>query len=77
MLQSCRFPFVFALLIFLCAGLHAESQENQPWPQWRGPQRDGRIEAAPWPANLSEAQVGPYPKGQVTPVQLSQLTEFS
>ena len=44
-------PFV---LLHLVSGLHADSLEKGIWSQWRGPQRDGRIAALDWPADLSE-----------------------
>ncbi|MEI6342600.1 MAG: PQQ-binding-like beta-propeller repeat protein [Verrucomicrobiota bacterium] len=40
-----------------CIGLVASTAvalANTSWPQWRGPSRDGRTEAAPWPASLDE-----------------------
>jgi len=40
-----------------CIGLAASAAvalANTSWPQWRGPSRDGRTEAAPWPASLDE-----------------------
>lgn len=27
-----------------------------PWPQWRGPSRDGQVGGAPWPATLAQVQ---------------------
>jgi len=34
---------------------NSEANENNAWPQWRGPQRDGRAAPAPaWPDSLSD-----------------------
>ncbi len=41
-------------LFYLVSGVCADSLEKGIWPQWRGPQRDGRIAASEWPADLSE-----------------------
>ena len=35
----------------------ADTTDKQQWPQWRGPQRDGRISAATWPEDLSEKRL--------------------
>lgn len=32
----------------------ADGQDRSSWPQWRGPTRDGRIEAEPWPKKLAD-----------------------
>lgn len=41
-------------LFYLVSGVCADSLEKGIWPQWPGPQRDGRIAASEWPADLSE-----------------------
>ena len=42
------------VVLYLVSGVIADSLEKGIWPQWRGPQRDGRIAASEWPADLSE-----------------------
>ena len=43
----------FLLLPMLCSSLMAA----ESWDQWRGPNRDGRISGAKWPAGLDEARL--------------------
>ena len=43
----------FLLLPVLCSSLMAA----ESWDQWRGPNRDGRISGAKWPAGLDEARL--------------------
>lgn len=38
------------------AGL-ASAADPGPWPQWRGPTRDGQVKAAPWPDSLQEPKL--------------------
>lgn len=42
------------VLITLSSQIRGESLDRGSWPQWRGPQRNGLIEAAAWPRDLSE-----------------------
>lgn len=39
--------------------LVASALANTSWPQWRGPSRDGRTDAAPWPSSLDERHLRP------------------
>jgi outer membrane protein assembly factor BamB len=48
---------VLATLLPYAMATGAETLSQDAWPQWRGPQRDGRIAAAEWPADLSEAHL--------------------
>ena len=41
-----------ALLLNVCSCATAMADDAAAWPQWRGPQRTGQIEAAPWPDKL-------------------------
>ena len=43
----------FLLMPMLCSSLMAA----ESWDQWRGPNRDGRISGAKWPAGLDEARL--------------------
>ncbi len=53
MIFPTRLPRFLLLLPMLCSSLMvAES-----WDQWRGPNRDGRISGAKWPAGLDEARL--------------------
>ncbi|MFC1758699.1 PQQ-binding-like beta-propeller repeat protein [Planctomycetota bacterium] len=44
----------FVICFCISGGLSAETLEGSLWPQWRGPQRDGKISTSTWPADLSE-----------------------
>ena len=52
-------PIVLCLILVF-ANSHFASAQGQPkndttdWTQWRGPKRDGIINAAPWPDSLSK-----------------------
>ncbi|MEQ1893194.1 MAG: PQQ-binding-like beta-propeller repeat protein [Planctomycetota bacterium] len=55
-----------------------------PWPQWRGPTRDGRVEGEPWPEELSLANLtelwqieglGPSYSGPIVSAELAFTTE--
>ena len=48
-----RLPRFLLLLPMLCSSLMAA----ESWDQWRGPNRDGRISGAKWPAGLDEARL--------------------
>jgi outer membrane protein assembly factor BamB len=52
MISMTRLPR-FLLLPILCSSLMAA----ESWDQWRGPNRDGRISGAKWPAGLDEARL--------------------
>ena len=52
MISMTRLPR-FLLLPMLCSSLMAA----ESWDQWRGPNRDGRISGAKWPAGLDEARL--------------------
>jgi outer membrane protein assembly factor BamB len=43
------------------SALSAPSDPTNPglWPQWRGPRRDGTVDAAPWPSKLDSAHLRP------------------
>jgi outer membrane protein assembly factor BamB len=41
-------------LVAISSPVLGESLDRGSWPQWRGPQRNGLIEAAPWPSDLSQ-----------------------
>lgn len=45
-----------ALLLYLSTCACADSL-GDAWPQWRGPQRDGRISGPEWPSDLSDARL--------------------
>lgn len=38
----------------MCIAVAADAGVKATWPQWRGPARDGQVEAAAWPDELSE-----------------------
>ncbi|MCL4177579.1 MAG: PQQ-binding-like beta-propeller repeat protein [Verrucomicrobia bacterium] len=76
-----------ALVLYLCL-IAAGTQVNlfplrADWPQWRGPQRDGRVADIFWPASLDEnhlkpvwrAPLGPSYSGPVVAGQLVFVTE--
>jgi len=78
---------IFGLATCMSVAWAADSQP-QPraaqWPQWRGPQRDGRlIDAAPWPDSLDEASLsqvwrvpaGPSYSGPIVSHDLVFITE--
>lgn len=52
------FPSLLLLATGLSSPLAAQEPASAPsWPQWRGPDRTGKIEAAPWPDTLSEGSL--------------------
>jgi outer membrane protein assembly factor BamB len=53
MISMTRLPRFLLLLPMLCSSLMAA----ESWDQWRGPNRDGRISGAKWPAGLDEARL--------------------
>jgi outer membrane protein assembly factor BamB len=53
MIFPTRLPRFLLLLPMLCSSLMAA----ESWDQWRGPNRDGRISGAKWPAGLDEARL--------------------
>jgi outer membrane protein assembly factor BamB len=53
MISPTRLPRFLLLLPMLCSSLMAA----ESWDQWRGPNRDGRISGAKWPAGLDEARL--------------------
>ena len=53
MIFQTRLPRFLLLLPMLCSSLMAA----ESWDQWRGPNRDGRISGAKWPAGLDEARL--------------------
>ena len=53
MISRIAFPRLLVLLPMLCSSLMAA----ESWDQWRGPNRDGRISGAKWPAGLDEARL--------------------
>ena len=69
----------FLLLPMLCSSLMAA----ESWDQWRGPNRDGRISGAKWPAGLDEARLkkrwqlplGPSDSGPVMNAERVFITE--
>lgn len=64
-----RVVIVLALTVFLIAG--ASQTMAQDWPQWRGPNRDGKVSvlAAPqeWPAELTQKWKVTVGSGDSTP----------
>jgi len=48
---------VISSLVYLSAGACDELMGHDVWPQWRGPQRDGRIVGPDWPSDLSEKRL--------------------
>jgi outer membrane protein assembly factor BamB len=38
---------------------HKPSQESPSWPQWRGPNRDGRVDGHSWPDRLTKDSLKP------------------
>jgi outer membrane protein assembly factor BamB len=56
--QKARLSFL--ILVWACAAVFSIAiplMAQETWPQWRGPQRDGTIDAAPWPAKLDAARL--------------------
>ncbi|MEK6247423.1 MAG: PQQ-like beta-propeller repeat protein, partial [Planctomycetales bacterium] len=45
-----RLDVICALTLLISSLANAEDT----WPQWRGPTRDGKIEAQPWPSSLDK-----------------------
>jgi len=45
------------LLICVSGQLRGETHAPGSWSQWRGPLRNGRIESAAWPSDLSESKL--------------------
>jgi len=45
---------LFTGAIYLCFAISSLTAGSGTWPQWRGPQRTGEIEAVPWPKSLTE-----------------------
>ena len=60
-LRTITRSFSYCLLLMSCLGNSVTYGEPASpvhpgtWPQWRGPQRDGRLDAPPWPNNLDES----------------------
>jgi len=52
-----RYMLVFACLFSAFSSVSAA--EPATWPQWRGPNRDGTIDAPAWPSRLDEATLKP------------------
>jgi outer membrane protein assembly factor BamB len=48
---------LLAAMVLGPARLPLASAGDAVWPQWRGPQRNGTISAAPWPERLDEASL--------------------
>jgi len=79
MISMTRFPRFLLLLPMLCSSLMAA----ESWDQWRGPNRDGRISGAKWPAGLDEARLkkrwqlplGPSYSGPVMNAERAAITE--
>lgn len=51
--------FIVALIFTFSAAAHgtepaADTQPTPPWPQWRGPTRDGQVAGPTWPDSLQE-----------------------
>lgn len=57
------FPLAIALAACLTTGSLAdeklEKPETPPWPQWRGPTRDGQVGGPAWPDRLSKGSLTP------------------
>ena len=71
MRMLCRTLDVFAVVVFLTAGVIA--QDTAPdWPQWRGPNRDGTVASftapRPWPERLTLGWRVDVGEGYATPV---------
>ena len=79
MIFPTRLPRFLLLLPMLCSSLMAA----ESWDQWRGPNRDGRISGAKWPAGLDEARfkkrwqlpLGPSYSGPVMNAERVFITE--
>lgn len=68
---------------FLLVATSSVCRANEPWPQWRGPNRDGQSTGAEWPGTLSDAslqrlwrvELGPSYSGPVLSDDLVFTTE--
>lgn len=66
-----------------CGANPVQSDAKATWPQWRGPQRDGQVQGAPWPTRLSEGALqrqwrvplGPSYSGPIVSESLVFVTE--
>ena len=45
--------------LILCAGFATGAEAPAPWPQWRGPHRDGQVLGPAWPDSLQGERLKP------------------
>ena len=57
MFQVRHSRFLVTILALTAASSVLADDGSSLWSQWRGPHRDGRTEAAPWPASLNDSQL--------------------
>jgi outer membrane protein assembly factor BamB len=62
---STAWVLVSALTAIITTGLRAD--DNDTWPQWRGPQRNGRVHGGPWPASLQDPHLTPLFRIELPP----------
>lgn len=60
-------PLLSLLLALAPAPALAQESAGDPWPQWRGPTRDGRDSGPAWPAELTEERVQPLWRVELGP----------
>ena len=57
MITQCRALVFMAILICGEQGNLLWAGDTETWPQWRGPQRNGRVDGRPWPTGLQEPKL--------------------
>lgn len=83
MTKGCGIALCWLLLATFAMPLVDAEESVGTWPQWRGPNRDGTIDAAPWPAQLSgealqllwRVELGPSYSGPIVAENLVFVTE--
>lgn len=55
------------LVLAILSSVSLSHGADAPWPQWRGPDRTGRIEAPPWPEALADDHLQPLWRVELGP----------